>query len=354
MVIYFNQWVSSISLVLEDIKSTFGDDITIIASSRNKNHVYKNYVDKFIVEDWEEIPDSYTKSMNNYVDFVLQLCKDNNVSIFFVKKHAVEIAEAKDRFERIGVKLIQEVIETVNTIENKSLTYDLIKNNCEEYKWLIPDYINTSNIKDLLGFIDSKSKKGADICIKFNADEGGASFRHIVDKRPTMDSLYKYRVNEITTSEVYELLMKDIHSVEKIIVMDMLDSPEISVDCYNSRNGFVAVCREKVEGRVERIFYNNEIAKICKKIGEQFNLKFIYNVQFRVVKDGDSNTVADLRLLEINARMSGGIYLMIPKKMNMANILLYDVMDKTDKYSVDTFKNFEDFYVTHMEMPVLL
>ena len=357
-VVYFNQWISSISLVLEDLKNKFGDNIKIIASSRNKNHVYKNYVDEFIVEDWEEVENNNALSMKNYVDFVLNLCKEKNVNIFFVKKHSLEIAKAAGSFERLGIVLVQENIDTINTIENKSLTYDIIKNKMKDYSWLIPDYINTSNVKELINFIESKHKNNCEICLKFNTDEGGASFRHIVDNRPTIHSLYNYRVNEISTTETYEMLMKNIREVDRLILMDMLDSPEISVDCYNSKNGFIAICREKVEGRVERIFYNNEIAEICRKIGEVFNLKYIYNVQFRRVhgykEKYKNNEIDSLRLLEVNPRMSGGVYMVAAYDMNLAEILLFDIFNDNDKYTMDKFRDFEDKYVTHLELPVKL
>ena len=336
-VIYFNQWVSSISLVLEGLKKKYGNDIRIIASSKNKNHAYKSYVDEFIVEDWEEIPDDKEKSMENYVEFLLKTFDKYHVDIFFVKKYYNYLAKNRDMINRIRTFSVLEDYKSIDICDSKSKTYDYIKNNSEELKWLIPHYVNSDNIKDIIKFIESKHKNNSDICLKFDSDEGGASFRHIVDKPVTISSLYWYRVNEITTQEVYQMLFQDIEKCNKLLFMDMLDSPEISV---------------------ERIFYNSELSDICMKIGKILNLRFAYNVQFRR-EQGHSNDnkkadINNLRLLEVNPRMSGGVYLAAAYNLNIAEILLLDMLNRENEYTIDKFIGFEDKFVTHLEMPVKL
>lgn len=346
-VVYFNQWFSSAAWIMQDLKKRNKDEIKIIASSRNENHVYKGYVDEFIVEDWVET-ENHEESMKNYVDFVLSLCKKYHVDYFFVKKHASAIMERENEFFFSGTYLISEKIDTLRALENKSEVYSKLKKDHRIIDY-IPEYLNTKSLK--LAVLYLKNHRGNnDLCLKFNCDEGGASFRAIVDEEITQDSLYRFRVNQLTTDEAIQLAV-NMDSVDRLIIMEKLDSPEISVDCYNSKNGFIAICREKQAGRVERIYYNKEIADICKIIGD--GLLFPFNVQFRY-KANSKHTLDNLRLLEINTRMSGGTYYEIAQGLSIPDACLKDCMNREHEYNIEDFLNFEDKFVTHLELPILL
>lgn len=349
-VVYFNQWFSSIAWVIEDLKKRNDKEIKVIASSRNPNHVYKDYVDEFIVEDWEETEDS-TESMKNYTDWVLNLCKVYKVDYFFVKKHATAIMERHLDFFMNGIFIISEDSDTLAKLSSKANVYKILSNS--ELADYIPDYINTENREELVKYINSHKGKN-DICIKFDSDEGGASFRAIKDKEITAESLYHYRVNEINTSEALNIAL-GISNPKKIIAMEMLDNPEISVDCYRSKQGFISICREKLEGRVETIFYSKELSDICCKIGEELNLRFPYNVQFRYkITKGKNMNRRTLKLLEINPRMSGGLYYEVANGFNIADICLKDCMNKERLYNISDFLDFNTKYVTHLELPVVI
>lgn len=347
-VVYFNQWFSSIAWVIEDLKKRNGKEIKIIASSKNPNHAYKDYVDEFIVEDWEETDDS-EESMKNYTDWVLNLCKAYKVDYFFVKKYATAIMKRHLDFSMHNVFIISEDFDTLEKLSSKANVYRMLSKS--ELDCFIPDYINTENRDELIEYIKEHEGKN-DICLKFDSDEGGASFRAIRDKEITAESMYHYRVNEISTSEATNIALS-ISNPKKIIAMDMLDNPEISVDCYNSKKGFIAICREKLDGRIETIYSNKEISDICCKIGEELNLRFPYNVQFRykTEKSGDKNK-RTLKLLEINPRMSGGLYYEVANGLNIADICLKDYMNKERLYNISDYLNFETKFVTHLELPI--
>ena len=346
-VVYFNQWFSSIAWVMEDLKKR--NDIKIIASSRNKNHAYANYADEFIVEDWEETEDK-EQSMNNYINWVLNLCKKYKVDYFFVKKHSNYISERLKDFSEAGVKLIVENHDVLKSIESKSEVYRKLET-YNEIKDYIPMYINSYNGMEIIKLL-LEHKDRNDMCLKFDCDEGGASFRAIDDTPVTINSLYGFRVNKITTSEAIRLIVS-ADRPERLIVMERLDSPEISVDCYNSKQGFVSICREKGTDRTQHIYYNKEISELCCKIGDILGLKFPYNVQFRYEAGSEAgNNKKQLKLLEVNPRISGGLYYEVTNGLNIADICLKDCMNRESEYNVKEFIDFDDMYVTHLEMPI--
>lgn len=348
-VVYFNQWFSSIAWVIDDLKKRNKNEIKIIASSKNPDHAYKNYVDEFIVEDWEET-DNHEESMNNYIKWLLDTCLKYHVDYFFVKKHMEEVTKHRVEFGFNRTFLICETDEVLQHMKSKASVYKELEGTI--LRKYIPNYKCTNNIKDAYEYLEEHRDKN-DICMKFDHDEGGASFRAIKDNILTIKSLYSFRVNTVSTNEAENIILSATDELDKLIFMEMLDSPEISVDCYNSKNGFIAICRSKEEGRKEKIYFDKYIYNICKDICEHFKLNFPFNVQFRYKhSENDKHSRQDLRILEINTRMSGGLYYEVFEGINIANACLNDCMNHNERYNIEDFKNFKPKYVTHLEFPL--
>ena len=351
-VVYFNQWFSSIANILDDLRRKHGDTIKLIASSKNSEHAYKNSVDKFIVEDWEETS-SKTKSMDNYVNWVLDTCKKYKVDIFFVKKHAKYIMQRSHDFARIGVFLVYEDYDTISNLDSKSYVYDTLSKE-EKLQYLIPNYHRFTDTDAAIKYLEHNRNTNKN-CLKFDSDEGGASFRAINDTPVSLNSLYKFRVNTVTTDEAQELVKSATdEKIDKLLFMEMLDSPEISVECYNSKNVFIALCRRKEEGRKQRVYYDKELANICDYIGNLLNLRFPFNVQFRVKQGEDKNNLKNLRLLEINTRMSGGLYYELLGGINIAEICLLDLLNRENEYNLNELIKQYNYTVTHLEKAIKL
>lgn len=375
--IYFNQWFTSISGVIEDIKSKLKDSIYIVASSKNANHAYKKYVDKFIVEDWECREDD-PNFEDTYIEYVLNICIQNNVNIFFVRKYANIVSKNIERFNAVGIRVIVEKYSTLRLLDDKVLAYNKLLDT--ELNYIIPEYfavnatryglelvvnsklpafdLNThgysahslfETLVNTSGY-DNDYYKNNGYCIKKRTDEGGCSYREIDSKPVDYKSLAGYRVNKLSGHDAIRLIESlETADYGKIFIMEKLKTPEISVDCYSSNKGFIAICREK-EGRTQRIFYNKQIRDICKNIAQKFELKYPFNVQF-MNKEVDGKN--ELRLLEVNTRLSGGSHYYTLFDMNLAYICLLDIMDMP-MYNIDKFIGFTDKHVTYIEKPIEL
>jgi hypothetical protein len=355
-VIYFNQWFSSITDVIADMKKKHEHQIKVIASSKNPYHVYKDVVDEFIVEDWEE-GSNYKESMNNYMNWIVKTCQDYKVDIFFAKKHQSTIAKNIEMLKNIGVFTIIDDYETIRLLEDKAGVYDRLDKLPELHNF-IPDYYCGSSLEALQEILHKHtSNPEQPWCFKLNSDEGGLSFRKIVENKEfSIKSLSSYGQNTITLNELTSFIQSANNSdLEKLLFMELLDSPEISVDCYNSRKGFIAICREKVpDTRIQKIYFNKQIYDICQTIGKELKLRFPFNVQFRIKHKTSENDIGNLRLLEINPRLSGGTYYQTLFNMNICDVVLCDMMNRHDMYNIDDFLKFKDGKVTHVEKAVRL
>ena len=90
-------------------------------------------------------------------------------------------------------------------------------------------------------------------------------------------------------------------------------------------------------------------------IGCELGLNTPYNVQFRFEHNEDGiKTYGKLRILEVNTRMSGGLYYEISEGLNIASVCLKDFLNKSDEYNIFDYKNFKDKLVTHLELPISL
>ena len=344
-VVYFNQWFSSITDVIKDIKDKHGDKIRVIASSKNASHAYKDVVDKFIVEDWVE-SENEAVSEGNYIAWLTDFFAENKVDIFFAKKHSDWIAKHKYEFSLQQVFIVTEDLKTQMALESKVGVYDELSK-VPGIRNYIPEYFlgDREKVKQLLKNYSKASKAW---CFKLAKDEGGFSFRRIERHKLTFDTLKGYRVNCVSASETKDLMEKSSdEQLQQLLFMEYLDNPEISVDCYNSKKGFIAICREKESGtRNQKLYYSRTISKLCEEIGEHFKIRFPFNVQFRYDKD------KKLKLLEINPRMSGGTYYQTLFGMNLADVCLCDLLNDDKGYNIDDYTDFETKRVSHVEKAI--
>lgn len=364
-VVYFNQFFSSIRPVIADLKLKLGNSIKVIASSRNPMHVYKDVVDEFIVEDWE-------KTGENYISWLDRLIGDYHIDLMFCKSHLDEIANAYTKLNhKYGVKICMDDIAIKSYLHSKCNTYTQLSINPELVNFIPWHLLVTTNkvvIMDgeLNKYIKYYSQFVSDIfsrefrrehnipnklCMKFDTGEGGTSFRNIDDSPITASSLNKIRFNTITSSEAESILEDIADSPQDLLIMEYLDGPEISVDCYNSHSGFIAVAREKNSGtRVQKIYCNPDLTNICYKIANTLELDNIFNVQFRVKAGYSKNDINNLRILEINPRLSGGAYQELLAGINLVEAQVKDYLGIKGSYKTKV----SETNVTYVEQAIIV
>lgn len=349
-VVYFNQWFSSITPVIKDLKDKFGESVKIIGSSKNPGQAYRNVVDTFIEEDCEKTADDYVnwfiKTVNNYC-----------IDIAFIYKHQDWIASDIERISKC-LPNTTIVLDTSNfdIISKKSGLYKMLKT-VADLECYIPRYWDLTLAEEFNSVLDKlrDSKPKSEICLKLDSDVGGESFRKVVYTKPSgLDILKQSSAYTIQASDASTLLLNlKNDGLEKIMCMEYLYGPEISVDCYDSNKGFISICRSKGVNRVEEIFFDKEIHEICKKIYKVFNLSWTCNIQFRYA-DKNLRDKKHLRITDLNLRLSGGSYLELEgdNGINLCEICILDILDKTDSYSIEKYQNFKKRLVTHFETAI--
>lgn len=329
--IWFNQWFSSIYFTIIQIKQDF--DVKIIGSSKNADHVYKTVVDEFFDEP------SFNNH-NEYVDWALEFCKKHKINVFFGKGYNRAISERKEDFKQIGVAVIIEDYELFRHFDSKANIYDELKGMIN-----IPLYRIANTFHEFINAVNEFDEMGSKICFKYDRDEGASSFRFIGDIGIKSNYLKAPGGNNVTYSQARKILDDawNRNEYKPIMVMPFLKGPEVSIDCYNSKKGLVAIPRFKENNRVEVIKNDARLNDFCNSIQCKYGFKFPYNVQFR----WDSNDKPVL--LEINPRLSGGLHISNLSGLVIVRYLLNDIIGID--YEVSAFKEVK---ISQLETPIVL
>lgn len=330
--VWFNHWFSTSYRLIELMKEDKEEQVYVIGSNKQADSVIQK-----VCDEWYEEPDI---GGEEYVEYCLSFCKEHQVDVFVPRRLMVLISENKERFTRLGVKLMVDDYQVISFLNDKAATYDYFSK-CEGLH--IPDYFIVNTVEQFKEAYEKLQKKYDRICMKFVKDEGGMSFRKIVDKVDSFKSLRMYVGNEAP----YDTLVDTLGTVEQfddLMVMPYLPEHEISVDCLNTEDGLIAIPRNKGSARHERVEYSAEILEMVRIIMEKLPLEYPCNIQFKR-KDNVPY------LLEINTRMSGGLQMScLAAGVNIPNIALNKILGKRVAWSMDRTEKI----VSYIEIPQIV
>jgi biotin carboxylase len=287
------------------------------------------------VADHAEIEPSL-KGME-YIEFCLDFCRRNQIDVFIPHHEQTQIAKHISAFHEIGTRvLVCQDANLLDIIADKGSLYESLKS----IKAItLPDYHIVSTPSEFIrAYLDLKSK-GHTVCMKPTNGEGGKGFRIIEDKKnASLDSLFGSLTPRISFDEVYSILSNHVE-FPSLMVMEYLNGYEYSVDCL-AFNGklLAAVPRKKESGRMQLLEENHELIRAAAAITKHLQIPFNFNIQF-IYKNGVP------MLLEINPRMSGGLYMSCMSGVNFPYEAIKLLLDgqtvvPTPHYGI---------YCTHME-----
>lgn len=327
--VWFNHWFSTSYRLIELMKQDKEQQIYVIGSNKQVNSIIQE-----VCDEWYEEPDI---SGEEYIEHCLNFCKEHQVDVFVPRRLMVLISQNRARFEELGVKLMLDDYQVISFLNDKAATYDFFRK-CDGLH--IPDYYIVNTAVQFQEAYEKLKEKYERVCLKFVKDEGGMSFRKIVDKVDSFKALRMYPGNDIA----FDTLMNTLTSVEQfddLMVMPYLPGNEISVDCLTTQDGLIAVPRIKGSARHEYVEYSQEILDMVWIIMEKIKLEYPCNIQFKI-KDGVPY------LLEINTRMSGGLQMgCLAAGVNIPNIALNKVLGKRVAWSLDKTQK----VVSYIEVP---
>ena len=329
--IWFNHWFSTAYSIIQLIKKD-ESDFQIIGSNEREQAVYKKVCDEWYIEP--------VLKDEEYVSYCLDFCEKNRIDIFAPRRKLVAISRHKDQFERIGVKVLVDDYEAVNMLNRKDLAYRFFK---ENGIGIVPEYCSVTTADEFLHAYESLKEKHSSVCFKFVNDEGGNSFRRIVDYENAFSEFRWRQGSRITIRKAYSAL-SEVERFGPVIVMPYLPGEEISVDCLKTKDGIIAVPRYKGTSRAERIKYDPDIIRYCQDFYGKVNLEMPCNIQFKF--SGEIPYI-----LEVNTRMSGGVQMSyVGSGINIPNIAINKLLSRPKEWHCEN----RECIVSYAEIPMLM
>lgn len=329
--IWMNHWFSTAYNIITLIKEGI-PDATIIGSNEHAASPIMN-----VCEEWYQEP---VLKGEQYVSFCLDFCREHNIDVFMPRREMVSVSKYKDRFTDAGIKVMVDDYKYVSILNQKDKAYDFFR---EHSIGIIPDYYIATNVDQFKEAYEKLLQKYKWVCFKFVHDEGGKSYRLIDNHRKGYAALFKKQTTRISFDSAVDALSEK-GTFSPVMIMPLLPDEEISVDCLSMPSGLIAIPRIKDATRIEKVFYDKDILKMCNDIYEHIPLANPCNIQFKYL-DGIPY------LLEINTRMSGGVQMACAASgVNIPAI----AVNKLLGVDVPWVNKQEEKRVTFVEVPVVL
>lgn len=292
--IYFNRWFSVAFHYMNLIRNNEdGIPVQIFATHPDIRHMSLQGADVAGTEpELEGI---------EYVQFCVDFCRRNEIDIFIPRLHMLDIALHVSMFDAIGTKvLVCRDVDLLETIMDKGKFYENVRGTGI---MTIPDYHVVSTAEQFRVAYEELIAKGHQVCFKPTETEGGLGFRIINNSRSPLQELFGHVTAQISFEEAYRTLAS-VESFPNLMVMELLDGYEYSIDCLADAQGalLAAVPRRKAGGRLRLMEHIPELENIASRVAETYRIPFNFNIQMKY-----SGGVP--KLLEINPRMSGGLHI---------------------------------------------
>jgi hypothetical protein len=240
-------------------------------------------------------------SAEEYVQWCLQFCQQQRVTIFWAGKEAALISQQRDLFAAIGTQVLAVAdYHTLQLLSDKARFYSELPPHVAS----IMDFAIADNAENFEKAISHLSLRHQHLCVKPSQSVFGLGFRVLDEQRDSVQHLTLGVEYHIPLAELRLAMSGHSEQFENpLLVMEYLGKNEWSVDCV-AQNGnlLCAVQRKKPlkAGHGQLIDNNLEIAGMVQRLAEHYRLNGLFNAQFREGEYG-------VRLLEINARPSGGV-----------------------------------------------
>ncbi|MDI4644726.1 ATP-grasp domain-containing protein [Cohnella hashimotonis] len=244
-----------------------------------------------------------------YAQFCADYCRRHEIDLFIPRLHMEEIARHIHLFDEVGTRvMVCRDLPLLDAMTVKDRFYEKLRATDVVD---IPAYEVVDTPEAFKQAYERLSAEGHRICFKPTKAEGGMGFRIIDNNRNPLADLYGY----VTLSTSFEQAYSALSAADRfddLMVMEWLEGPEYSIDCLASAAGelLAAIPRRKSDGRKYVLESVPELLDISNKIAKEFRIPYAFNIQVRY-----NNGIP--KLLEINPRMSGGLYISCLSGVNL-------------------------------------
>ncbi len=293
MRVWFNRTFSSVSAAISLIREADTEGrFHLIYSNANPHVNAARVAHEFFVEPTG-------MELDAYIDWCLAFCLEHRVDIFIPGKYSTELAGEHARFESQGTRVLSAgSVDALELIHDKARFYATVDLPLAP----VAEFRVFEDVQQFDAAYAELRQLHETLCVKPSQSVFGLGFAVLDEARSSAALLLAGEQYHIGLADMRRGLA-ELGAFRTMLLMEFLDGHEYSVDCVGDNGRLVAaVARKKPRkaGRGQLIDMRQDILDATAKLAADFGLNGCFNVQYR--EGGD-----ELRLLEINPRMSGGI-----------------------------------------------
>jgi len=325
MRVWFNRTFSSvyaaINLIREaDVEGRFH----LIYTNANPHAAASRVAHDFFVE-----PTGLEKE--SYLDWCLDFCREHKIDIFIPGRESTYLAGQHARFAAQGTRVLSAATpEALDMIHDKAAFYSATQLPLAP----VAEFRVFENIAQFDAAYAELRPRHAKLCVKPAKSVFGLGFSILDEERSSAALLLAGAQYHIGLDDMRRGLA-ELGEFRTMLLMEYLDGHEYSVDCVGDQGRLItAVARKKPmqAGRGQLIDMRQDILDATAELCRTYGLNGCFNVQFR--EGGEQ-----LRLLEINPRMSGGIGMACVAGPNLPWIALKGFADGFASVKVPAVRN---------------
>ena len=325
MRVWFNRTFSSvysaISLIREaDVEGRFH----LIYSNANPHAAAAR-----VAHEFHEEPSGL--DTDAYIDWCLDFCRTQRVDIFVPGKASTALAGLHARFAAFGTRVLSAAAQdALELIHDKARFYAA----ADVPGAPVAQFRPFETLAQFDAGHAALRPHHAQLCVKPSNSVFGLGFAILDEKRSSAALLIAGAEYHIGLDD-FRRGLGELGEFRTMLLMEYLDGHEYSVDCVGDAGRLVcAIARKKPmkAGQGQLIDMRADILDATARLTRTHQLNGVFNVQFR-------EGAGELRLLEINPRMSGGIGMACVAGPNLPWIALKGFADGFDQVAVPAVRN---------------
>jgi len=299
--VWFDHGLSSVADALTLLNEDRLDGLHLIASHRDHHAPCLHLADESFVEPAFDTDDRADRPA--LLEWCLDQCRERRIDVYAVQSRQRHLAAHAQTFERAGTRLvIAGDADTLDVIDDKIRFHAAASAAGLPLPWTV-EVGGAAAFDAALAQLADDPMAGADgACIKPPHGIFGAGYWRIDDAATAFDALMDPDARRLPASLVRDALVTAGRPL-RLLVLEFLPGPEWSVDCLCERGALLAGVARLKSGRVQRLAVDGLSIELARRTVAAFELSGLVNVQLR---SADPDPDGDLRVLEVNARMSGG------------------------------------------------
>ncbi len=259
----------------------------------------------------ERYPEPEAADAEEYVAWAARFAELHRIDVFVPRAGQAWVSGARDRFGRCAV--LAPPAPAIELFEDKAAAYAAAAADGLP----VPPHRLVRSATELADAYRELRAVSERLCLKPASGAGGDGFRVITEAPVSLEDLLG-PLEPVVSLEVAGAALDARLDVPPILVMPYLPGPEVSVDALADRDGNLlsAVGRRK-SGRRRELVDDGQAREIARHLVERHGLAYLSNTQVRYWR-GPEDRIARAYLLEVNTRISGGLFQTALAGVNLA------------------------------------